>query len=173
MPEQTPDKPTLALTSNALQVVSQPRGTTTEIALGMPLEQVVATVTKVLQLPVKSQGVNGECSVGPLQMTSWNNGLSLAFQQKKGRGAASAPDWRFVGWYLGPAAEPAPRLTTMAGIGIGTTRAELESAYTVKFSNSSLGTEFATSAGLYGLVDGPGPNAKITGLWSGTSCVFR
>ncbi|GAA3953630.1 hypothetical protein GCM10022406_39170 [Hymenobacter algoricola] len=163
----------LALTANALQLVSQPGGSAREIPFGMPLEQLVATVSRVLQVPVASIGINGECGAGPLKMASWPNGLTLAFQQNKSSKAASAPQWRFVGWYLGAPAGKGPGLTTMAGIGFGSTRAELESAYSIQVSTSSLGQEFATSSGLYGILDGSTPQAKITSLWSGTSCNFR
>lgn len=61
----------------------------------------------------------------------------------------------------------------MAGIGIGSTREEKESAYVITITKLSLGSEFATTSGLYGIFDGAGKNAKITDMWSGTTCVFR
>lgn len=171
----TPDSvaaspPLLALTSNALQLVSQPTGSTREIPFGMPQGKLVALVSKVLQAEPKSIGINTECGAGPLKMASWSNGLTLVLQEKK---AGAARDWQFVGWYAGAASGATPKLATMAGVGIGSTRAELEGAYIVKVTKLTLGQEFSTTSGLYGLLDGPGKEAVITSLWSGTSCNFR
>ena len=166
-------RPLLALTSNGLQVVSQPTGATTEIPFGRPLEPLVETVNMLLGIKAPSVGVNGECGAGPLKMAAWRNGLTLVFQEKRTKRAALR-GWQFVGWHAGVAADgTAPRVTTMAGIGVGSTRAELESAYTIKAFASTLGAEFSTSSGLYGLFAGPGKDARITSLWSGTSCNFR
>lgn len=161
----------LALTSNALQLVNQQTGATREIPFGMPLGQLVEMVNEVLQAEPKSIGINAECGAGPLKMASWSNGLTLVFQEKK---AGAAQEWQFVGWYAGGAPSgAAPKVATMAGVGIGSTRAELEAAYTVKVAKSTLGQEFSTTSGLYGILDGPGKEAVITSLWSGTSCNFR
>ena len=160
----------LALTSNALQLVSQPAGSTRELPFGMPQEELVGIVSKVLQAKPKSIGINTECGAGPLKMASWSNGLTLVFQEKK---AGAAQKWQFVGWYAGASSGAAPKVATMAGVGIGSTRAELEGAYAVKVTKSTLGQEFSTTSGLYGLLNGPGQAAVITSLWSGTSCNFR
>ncbi|AIZ63595.1 hypothetical protein PK28_07640 [Hymenobacter sp. DG25B] len=160
-------KQSVALTSNALQLVAQPSGSTTEIPLGMPQEELVALLNKVLAQKVASVGINSECGVGPLKMATWGNGLTVAFQQKK------AGNWLFAGWSVGAPAGTSPKPTTMAGVGIGSTRAELESAYVIKRMKTSLGQEFSTADGLYGILDGPGPEARITSMWSGVSCVFR
>ncbi|WP_152559862.1 hypothetical protein [Hymenobacter sp. IS2118] len=160
----------LALTSNALQLVSQPSGTTREIPFGMAQEQLIGIISKVLQAEPRSVGINSECGAGPLKMASWSNGLTLVFQEKK---AGTALQWQFVGWYAGAASGATPKPTTMAGVGIGSTRTELEGAYAVKVAESTLGQEFSTTSGLYGILDGPGQTAKITSLWSGTSCNFR
>lgn len=167
----------LALTSNALQLVNAQTGSTNEIPLGRPFEPLVATLTTVLQQPPANVGVNEECGAGPLKMATWPNGLTLAFQQKAPQDAAAdsaaSREWQFVGWSLNPTQYSGPALITMAGIGLGSTRAEMESAYVIKVVKSSLGYEFSTSAGLYGLFDGMGSEARITAMWSGTSCVFR
>ncbi len=160
----------LALTSNALQLVSQPMGSTREIPFGMPQAELVGIVSKVLQAEPRSIGINAECGAGPLKMASWSNGLTLVFQEKK---AGTAREWQFVGWYAGAASGAAPKVATMAGVGIGSTRTELEEAYAIKVVKSTLGQEFSTTSGLYGLLDGPGKEAVITSLWSGTSCNFR
>jgi hypothetical protein len=61
----------------------------------------------------------------------------------------------------------------MAGIGIGSRLEEIQSAYEIEVRKTSLGYEFSTAAGMYGILDGAGKNAKIINLWSGVSCNFR
>jgi hypothetical protein len=60
----------------------------------------------------------------------------------------------------------------MTGVGIGTTRAQVEDALAIQVSSTSLGTEF-TAGGLAGLLDGPGAEARITNLWAGETCIAR
>lgn len=118
-------------------------------------------VNSVLQSGVPEAGLNSECGNSPLKMASWDNGLTLVFQEAQG-------DWRFVGWFMGVAPGNSEPLTTMAaGIGIGSTRAEMKSAYVIDVSKTSLGHEFSTSAGLYGIFSGSSDSARITSLWSG------
>lgn len=163
----------LALTANALQVVNVETGSTRDILLGQPFEQLVRTVTDVLGQPPARVGVNGECGAGPLKMATWANGLTLAFQEK-GRGdGAAGQQWEFVGWSLNPGRGAGSAPTTIAGVGLGSTRTEVESAYVIEVMESSLGQEFSTTSGLYGLFDGAGPQARVSAMWSGTSCVFR
>ena len=158
----------LSLTSDALQLVNSLTGSTREISFGKPLDETVETINKVLQIKVSSIGINTECGAGPLKMAVWKNGLNLIFKEQQ-----SNKEWQFAGWYLGKAAGNLQRLTTMAGIGIGSSRQEMESAYTIKVNKTSIGYEFSTSSGLYGIFDGPGKNAKITDMWSGLTCIFR
>ena len=158
----------LVLTSNALQIVNGSTGSTSEISFGKPLDELVAITNKILQEKVSGIGVNNECGAGLLKMAVWNNGLNLIFKEQK-----SNRLWQFVGWYLGKSANNTKPLQTMAGIGIGSTREEMETAYVIKVTKSSLGYEFSTTSGLYGIFDGPSKKAKITDIWSGTTCVFR
>ena len=118
-------------------------------------------------------GVNGECGAGPLKMATWANGLTLVFREQDRGNASPGREWQFAGWSLNPGRGAGRAPTTMAGVGLGTTRAEVESAYVIKGVKSSLGYEFSTASGLYGLFDGAGPQARVSALWSGTSCVFR
>lgn len=61
-------------------------------------------------------------------------------------------------------------LTTMSGVGPGTTRASLDEAYSTKVRQTTLGSEF-TAGELAGLLDGPGRKATITNMWAGLTCI--
>ena len=163
----------LILTSNALQVVNKNTGSTSEIPFGKPLDQMIEVVNNVLQSKPKSMGVNSECGAGPLNMATWNNGLTIVFVKKESKSKTAETEWYFAGWFLSGNSANIPKIATMAGISIGSTRAEMESAYVIKVSKTSLGHEFSTSSGLFGIFDGPDKQAKITNLWSGVSCNFR
>ena len=158
----------ISLTSNALQLVNSQTGSTTEVNFGKPLDEMVETINKVLQSKVSSIAINSECGAGPLKIAVWKNGLNLIFKEQK-----SNKEWQFVGWYLGKPSGNIQTLKTMAGIGIGSTLQEMESAYVIKVTKTSLGNEFSTSSGLYGIFNGPGKDAKITDMWSGLTCIFR
>ena len=158
----------LVLTSNAIQLVDRQTGSSKEINFGIPLTQMVEITGNVLEMEPSSIGINQECGAGPLQMASWSNGLTLVFKQTKNQ-----KEWKFAGWYMGKSPGTSKTLTTMAGIGIGSTRAEMESAYVIEVSKTTLGHEFSTSSGLYGIFDGSGKDARISSLWSGLSCNFR
>ncbi|WP_026899254.1 hypothetical protein [Daejeonella oryzae] len=158
----------LVLTSGALQLVDQQSGSSKELSFGIPSKQMIETISKVLGMKPANLGINQECGAGPLQMASWSNGLTLVSQKKRG-----SSDWEFSGWYMGVSPGSSSKLTTMAGIGIGSSRSETESAYVIDVSKTTLGYEFSTTSGLYGIFDGSGKDAKISSLWSGLSCNFR
>lgn len=162
----------LAITSNALQVVRLPSGSTSEIPVGMEMNQVLETVARVLEVEIPRLQVNSECGAGPMTMAMFENGLTLMFQKSDSKPKQT----EFVGWSLSDRirVNKQNRLTTMSGIGIGSTRAELESVYKVTIEKSTLGVEFSTGAdGLYGILDGSSANSKIDFMWSGLSCNFR
>ncbi len=158
----------LALTSNALMLVNSETGSTTEIAFGKSENEMVNIIDKALQTKVASIGINGECGAGPLKMAVWKNGLNVILKKSKSSGV-----WQFAGWYQGKPSGNFKSAQTMADVGIGTTRSDMESAYVIKVNKTSLGYEFSTTAGLYGIFDGSGKDAKITDMWSGTTCIFR
>lgn len=163
----------LILTSNALQAINTTTGSTTEIPFGKPFDEMEEIVTRILQSKPISEGINAACGAGPLKMASWNNGLTLVFQKKGVPSVESESPWEFAGWYLSLNPRNTTKITTMSGIGIGSTRGEMESAYVIIVKKSSLGYEFSTTSGLYGIFDGMGKQAKITSMWSGVSCNFR
>lgn len=163
----------LILTSDALQIVNKNTGSTSEIPFGKPFDQMTEIVNNILQSKPKSIGVNTECGAGPLKMATWNNGLTLVFQKKESESKTPETEWYFAGWFVGSNSENSPRISTMAGISIGSTRAEMESAYVITVNKTSLGYEFSTASGLSGIFDGANKESKITNLWSGLSCNFR
>lgn len=62
------EKPLLAITSNALQVVSRPSGRTTELPIGMEMGELSRIVAKVLNAQIPEPKVNSECGAGPMTM---------------------------------------------------------------------------------------------------------
>lgn len=167
------NKQSLVLTSDALQLVDQITGSTNELPFGTPLDQLIEIINNALQSKAASIGVNTECGAGHLKMMAWSNGLTLVFQENNTKSAGPKIDWLFQGWYVDGPKEGAQKLTTMDGIGIGSTLEEMQNAYEIDVKKTSLGHEFSTAAGMNGFLDGAGKNAKITHLWSGVSCNFR
>jgi hypothetical protein len=148
----------LALSGEGLQLVGNQTGSTVALDFGSEMTVVADAVTSILGEPLES-GENSECGSGPQVITQWPKGLAL-----------HAANGEFIGWSAGPDTDVT--LTTMAGIGIGSTRSELEAAYTVEVFESSLGTEFS-AGGLFGILASSAPNATIENLWAGTTCNFR
>lgn len=160
--------PVMSLDGEGLRLVDPDNGATRPLSFGVPLDQ-LKLVTEKLKGPAEA-GRAEECGAGPLAYLSWKDGLTLY-----------ALDGLFAGWALDAADSPAakgkdgkplPRLTTISGIGIGSTRAQLLDVYDAKIEQTTLGTEF-NAAGLSGILDGTGAKAKVTNLWSGVNCVFR
>jgi len=153
----TATAPRLAVEAEGLRWFLQPSGSARPIAFGSPESEVIASLERVRGPSEKGTNVN--CGAGPVQVASWPDGLSVIFQ-----------DGRFVGWGMGRSASGS--IATAAGIGPGSTRAELDSAYNVTVSRTSLGSEFS-AGGLYGVLDGASADARITDMWAGVSCVAR
>lgn len=101
----------------------------------------------------------GDCPDGPLEAVLFPAGMTLFFG-----------DGQFVGWNL---VEPGGHIATGMGIGIGSTRGELERTYAFRMRNdSSLGHEFKAGR-LHGLLTGTGEEAKVTRIWAGKACIRR
>ena len=150
------EAPALAIDGEGLRLFNPANGAARPLPFGTARALVL---TALASRGAPELGTQTECGAGPLDFATWRDGLKLYFQQDK-----------FTGWALDRRAARA--VTTAAGIGLGSSRAELEAAYAIAVVQSTLGTEF-TAGGLAGLLDGPGPRAKITNLWAGTSCNFR
>ncbi|HZV83967.1 MAG TPA: hypothetical protein VFF48_03180 [Brevundimonas sp.] len=157
-PPQAATGAALAVDSEGLRFFSRSTGSATPLAFGLDAAQVLSVLER--NRGPAARGTNESCGAGPVQYANWADGLSLVFQ-----------NGRFVGWGLDGRAAGAVR--TANGIGPGSTRAELDEAFgTVTVSQTSLGTEFAAGE-IFGVLDGPGPGAKITDMWAGVSCVAR
>ena len=141
----------VALDPEGLRLVDRQSGATAALAFGQPAEPVVAGVSAAQGKAPSQRGTNGECGAGPLDFAAWDDGLTLWFQ-----------NGTFVGWATnrrGP--------TLMSGVGVGSSRADLEGAHAIEVRQGSLGTEF--SAGdLHGVL----ANDRVANLWAGVSCNF-
>lgn len=163
-PSTAPGRRMLALSGEGLDLVERGSGAIRHLAFGVDTTQAVDALTRVRGAP-QERFDNPECGAGPLQTVLWADGLSVQFQ-----------DGRFVGWGIHARGKGGrstqERLATVAGIGLGSTRAELEAAYATQVFQSTLGTEFSTGR-LFGLLESPRADAKVASLWAGTVCIFR
>lgn len=149
--------PVLAVDGEGLRLFDRATGSARVLAFGQARAAVLGPLEKLRG--TAATGTNQDCGAGRVAYANWADGLSLVFQ-----------DGRFAGWGLDGRAAGA--ITTAAGIGPGSTRAQLADAYAVTVAQSSLGTEFMTG-GMSGVLDGAGTRAKITDMWAGVSCVAR
>jgi len=145
----------LALEGDGLRVFLLPSGSSRPVSFGMPKASTLEILTAVRQRAPREQGENSECR---LSFANWDDGLTVWFTGD-----------RFTGWSL-----PTGRasLSTASGVGVGSTREDLESVYVADVGATSLGVEF-NAGGLAGLLESTEPEARITNLWAGTACVAR
>ncbi len=145
----------LALDGEGLRVFQVDTGSASLIAFDTPQAEVLRRVTAVLGQAPEAQGENADCGA---RYGTWPHGLTTWFMRE-----------RFVGWSVRPAADP---LTTASSLRIGSTRSDLEAAYTAKVFRSTLGTEFLVGS-IAGLLESASPDAKVTHLWAGNGCIAR
>ena len=148
----------IALDGEGVRLIDAVTGSARPLGFGSAESVAVAAATVALGAP-RDRSSNSDCGAGPLDFAEFPGGLLLALQ-----------DHRFVGWTVRRTS--GRQLQTMAGIGLGSTRAELESAYSAKVERSSLGIEFY-AGGLQGILESGAVSARITDLWAGTNCVAR
>jgi hypothetical protein len=155
----------LALDGEGLRVFLQPSGSARLIAFGESRSAVLAIVSRLRNGRDPELAANRECRA---TVATWPaSGLQLWFSPDSAA--------RFIGWSLGgraPADSTIPRLTTPSGIGIGSTRAALESAYVARVARSTLGVEFS-AGGLAGVLASARADAPIRNLWAGQVCLAR
>ncbi|MBY0306640.1 MAG: hypothetical protein K2W86_15990 [Sphingomonas sp.] len=159
-PSTTAASPLLvALVGDGLQLVDGDSGKTYAVPFGTAQDQAIERIGKV-QGPIGDSGDYEECGAGPIFYADFPGKLTLLFQDKK-----------FAGWSVGgPGADA--KLTTLAGIGVGSTRTALEAAYTATIEESTIGIEFM-AGDMSGLLDSAKPTAKISDLWAGVTCIAR
>lgn len=145
----------LALDTEGLRVFNSNTGASRLIAFGDDAMQSLQALGGVLGEPPPAPVQNEDCQVG---FARFSNGLTVWSSRS-----------RFTGWSVTPDSSP---LATASGVMIGSSRAELESAYDAKIMESSLGTEFLAGS-LAGLLDSSRPDAKISNLWAGETCIAR
>ena len=163
-PEPTASEPTaseqpaatLALEGEGLRIFVLPSGSARPVAFGTGKAETLAMLRKVLGAAPTGESGNSDCGATRVR---WPGGLATWFA-----------DDAFVGWSLGP---DGSGLSTVDGIAIGSTRVELEGGGTVvEIAPSSLGTEFSAGQ-VAGLLDSAGPDARVTHLWAGRTCIAR
>ena len=158
-PTSESPKPSLALSTDGITTINKQTGSTKNFTFDSDVEITKTVVTNILGEP-KETVENSECPAGKLTMTTWPNGFTINVAENK-----------FVGWGIRPQTDDA-KLTTMSGIGVGSTVKELKESYDVQFFESSLGVEF-NSGQMSGLVSKNADDGVITNLWAGTNCIFR
>ena len=145
----------LNLDGEGLRIFDSNTGASRLIAFGNDSTQSLETLSRVLGEPVPTQVENKECQV---TFARWSNGLTAWSDGK-----------RFVGWSVAP---QSATLATAAGVKLGSSRKDLQSAYQAKIVESSLGTEFS-AGGLAGLLDSSRADARIVNFWAGQTCIAR
>ncbi|MES2899782.1 MAG: hypothetical protein V4723_08650 [Pseudomonadota bacterium] len=146
----------LALDGAGLRLFNTVSGSSRLMAFGLARAELVTALSGILKIrPQREEDVQ-DCGA---HTVSWTNGLTVWFM-----------DDRFAGWSVQPSDKP---VLTASGIGLGSTRRELDSAYKIELvPDSTLGTEF-TAGYLSGLLASADPAAKIVHLWAGNTCIAR
>lgn len=145
----------LALSGDGLQLVDPNTGRTRMIAFDTPRTETLALVRSALGDP----SATSRCEIAPLVTAQFADRMALYFEQD-----------RFVGWSANP--RGGRDFSSMSGVRIGSTRAEMEDSLVAEISQTSLGTEF-DAGGLSGVLSGRGPDARIEALWAGMACIAR
>jgi len=147
------DSVVLALEGDGLRTVVVSSGSARPVPFGTPSDQALRILVAVHGAPPRDQGESADCGAA---YATWESGLTVWFSRS-----------RFVGWSVRGGA-----LTTVSGVGVGSTRDALEAVYDVRVTRSTLGVEFVTG-GLAGLLDAPGGEARVVTLWAGATCLAR
>jgi hypothetical protein len=129
------------------------------ITFGQPRAKVIEEISGALGRPT-ARGRNAECPSGPVDWVSFG-ALGLHFE-----------GGRFVGWVIDEAG--APEVESYHGLTFGARRSELDGAdmEIELVPESTLGTELMVD-GIGVLMSGPGPDDRVTNLFSGVTCFAR
>ena len=150
----------LGLSGDGVLIIEPQSGQSRTIPFETDIETAQTTISAALGEPTET-AQNSECGAGPMSFITWSNGFTINAMQDQ-----------FIGWTVRSDTE-SENLTTLDGVGVGSTLADLEANYTVEVIESSLGTEFNASDSLFGLLSANEPTGVITNLWSGIACNFR
>lgn len=131
-----------------------------KLPFGKPGQAAISAITAALGKPLRSHTVP-DCGQGdPMTLVEFKGGLTLQFL--KGR---------FSGWSLDEPADAG--LKTGEGIAIGASRAAVLKAYPDAYvDDGSLGVMFTREDGPSGFLDSDAPNARVTGLYAGETCMI-
>lgn len=142
--------PAIKLSENGLG----PAGSELRIDFGRAQAGVISAVSTLQGEAPRDTRTNTECGAGPVVAATWDNGLTLNFQ-----------DGRFLGWV---AQSPFEAAYPSGSVPLGATADALGG--TVAPEQTSLGQEFF-AGGLWHLIDDEG--ASVTTVWAGLTCFFR
>jgi len=155
----------LALDGEGLRILLEPSGSARALPFGTPRASVVEQVSRLRAGQQPEMAENLDCQA---TVATWPaSGLQLWFTTD------ASP--LFIGWSLNGRARTdatVPAVTTASGIGLGSTRAALESVYVARVARSSLGVEFS-AGGMAGLLASNAADAPIQNLWAGQVCLAR
>lgn len=151
----------LGVGPDGLQLIDGAR--ITQLPFGTGKDEVFTFLEEVLGASPTVTESSPECGNQADEQLLWPGQLSVDIR-----------DDQMISWQL---AQGSP-ITTVSGVGLGSTRAEVESSIVIMVDETSLGTEFATEGtgeggGMGGLLTGPEPTGTVTELWAGEICVFR
>lgn len=145
----------LALDGEGLRLFDSVSGSSRPLTFGIDGGVARSALVTVLGAEPVEEGFSEDCAANYLR---WANGLSIWVVRDN-----------FVGWSL---RDDGSTLTTPTGVGLGSTRSELEDSYAAEIFESSLGEEFA-AGGLAGLLESDDDDARIIYLWAGQTCIAR
>ncbi|WGM31661.1 hypothetical protein [Brevundimonas sp. NIBR11] len=146
----------LALEAEGLRLFDD-TGAARAIPFGTPQATAIASLAASIGGAVPEVTTNAECGAGPVQSAKFSNGLQLLFQNDQ-----------FQGWFVDQAG-----MTTVDGMGVGSTRGSIEGSRTIEMQeDSTLGAEF-DSGGVGGFLTDATPQGTVTGLYAGLTCFFR
>lgn len=145
----------LAIEGEGLRIFDA-SGAARAIPFGTPQATALAAVAASVGGAAPEVTTNEECGAGPIQFAQFPGGIQMLFQ-----------GGTFQGWFLRE-----PGLTTVNGIGVGSTRAALNEAFTVEMvPDSTLGFEFVAGE-LGGFLTADGEAGTVESLYAGLSCFF-
>ena len=124
------------------------------LVFGAPADRALERLAAAFGAPPSRRERLPDCGPGPLEAVSWDNGFS-----------AYMHDGRFTGW-------TAIDQLTAERIGFGSTRAELDVAYHPTIEQTSLGVEWSSN-GISGVLESDAPDAAVSAIWAGETCVMR